>query len=57
MLLVLDHQHGRRNVTCKRAIDCLASYDRLEYHCERFEPRSHFKSRLSLIVRVNVAPE
>ena len=22
---------------------------------ERFEPRSHFKSRLSLIVRVNVA--
>ena len=26
-----------------------------QYHyCERFEPRSHFKSRLSLIVRVNV---
>ena len=24
------------------------------YHCERFEPRSHLKSRLSLIVRVNV---
>ena len=24
------------------------------YFCERFEPRSHFKSRLSLIVRVNV---
>ena len=24
------------------------------YCCERFEPRSHFKSRLSLIVRVNV---
>ena len=23
-------------------------------NCERFEPRSHFKSRLSLIVRVNV---
>ena len=22
--------------------------------CERFEPRSHFKSRLSMIVRVNV---
>ena len=22
--------------------------------CERFEPRSHFKSRLSLIVRVKV---
>ena len=22
--------------------------------CERFEPRSHFKSRLSLIVQVNV---
>ena len=24
------------------------------YNCERFEPRSHFTSRLSLIVRVNV---
>ena len=24
------------------------------YNCERFEPRSHFKSRLSLIVHVNV---
>ena len=24
------------------------------YLSERFEPRSHFKSRLSLIVRVNV---
>ena len=24
------------------------------FFCERFEPRSHFKSRLSLIVRVNV---
>ena len=24
------------------------------HFCERFEPRSHFKSRLSLIVRVNV---
>ena len=23
-------------------------------NCERFEPRSHFKSRLSLIVGVNV---
>ena len=23
-------------------------------YCERFEPRSHFKSRLSLIVWVNV---
>ena len=23
-------------------------------NCERFEPRSHFKSRLSLIVRVNI---
>ena len=26
----------------------------ITYCCERFEPRSHFKSRLSLIVRVNV---
>ena len=25
------------------------------FFCERLEPRSHFKSRLSLIVRVNVA--
>ena len=24
------------------------------YYCERFEPWSYFKSRLSLIVRVNV---
>ena len=24
------------------------------YNCERFEPRSHFKSRLSLIVRMKV---
>ena len=23
-------------------------------YCERFEPRTHFKSRLSLIVRVNI---
>ena len=23
-------------------------------YCERFEPKSHFKSRLSLIVQVNV---
>ena len=23
-------------------------------YCERFEPRSHFMSRLSMIVRVNV---
>ena len=26
----------------------------LSVSCERFEPKSHFKSRLSLIVRVNV---
>ena len=24
------------------------------FYCERFEPRSHFKSRLSLIIRVNI---
>ena len=29
-------------------------YNKNSYNCERFEPRSHFKSRLSLIVRVNV---
>ena len=28
----------------------------VQSYCERFEPRSHFKSRLSLIVRVNVVP-
>ena len=27
---------------------------RYMYNCERFEPRSHFISRLSMIVRVNV---
>ena len=27
---------------------------KLSKQCERFEPRSHFKSRLSLIARVNV---
>ena len=26
------------------------------YYCDRFEPKSHFKSRLSLIVRLNVVP-
>ena len=24
------------------------------YNCERFEPRRHFRSRLSLIVQVNI---
>ena len=24
------------------------------YNCERFEPRSHFKCRLSLLVQVNI---
>jgi len=28
--------------------------EQVQKYCERFEPRSHFKSRLSLIVRVNV---
>ena len=28
-------------------------FDYLDYVYERFEPRNHFKSRLSLIVRVN----
>ena len=26
----------------------------IKFPCEKFEPKSHFKSRLSLIVRVNV---
>ena len=29
-------------------------HESILYDCERFEPRSHFKSRLSLIVQVNV---
>ena len=29
-------------------------YNNYKFDCERFEPRSHFKSRLSLIVLVNV---
>ena len=29
------------------------AYDKV-FDCERFEPRSHFKSRLSLILRVNI---
>ena len=47
---IYDNQKG-----IKAANDhCLYQevYNRRE--CERFEPRSHFKSRLSLIVRVNV---
>ena len=28
--------------------------DKEYLYCERFEPRSHFKSRMSLIVQVNV---
>ena len=35
----------------------VSSYGKFTQHlesCERFEPRSHFKSRLSLIVRMNV---
>ena len=30
------------------------TYLSLILYCEKFKPRSHFKSRLSLIVRVNV---
>ena len=33
---------------------CSCSFLESGNYCERFEPRSHFKSRLSLIVRVNV---
>ena len=36
--------------SCTRYILCYY----IHRQCERFEPRSHFKSRLSLIVRVNV---
>ena len=36
---------------CSMAFSCKRY---LKQDCERFEPRNHFKSRLSLIVRVNV---
>ena len=39
------------------SISCLYSAGNcrlVTVHCERFEPRSHFKSRLSLIIWVNV---
>ena len=31
-----------------------SSTPKISWNCQRFEPRSHFKSRLNLIVRVNV---
>ena len=37
--------------SCKRPALVTTSFS----YCERFEPRSHFKSRLSLIVRVLVS--
>ena len=42
---------------CHGKLGSLSKYYLLfyyHYYCERFEPRSHFKRRLSLIVRVNV---
>ena len=33
---------------------CFCSFLESSNYCERFEPRSHFKSRLSLIVWVKV---
>ena len=43
------------NYCAAKLIDNIIITQTLEHsNCERFEPRSHFKSRLSLIVRVNV---
>ena len=53
----IQKQHGWTNVK-KIQTDCNCGFWKLVsltvHFCERFEPRSHFKSRLSLIVRVNV---
>ena len=53
----IQKQHGWTNVK-KIQTDCNYGFWKLVsltvHFCERFEPRSHFKSRLSLIVRVNV---
>ena len=38
----------------KYTIEKYSSTPKISWNCERFEPRSHFKSRLNLIVRVNV---
>ena len=35
-------------------METYAACDKEYLNCERFEPSSHFKSSLSLIVRVNV---
>ena len=42
-----------RSVLFEHKKDTLSLLKLIDY-CQRFEPRSHFKSRLSLIVRVNV---
>ena len=44
--VVINAETGSGKTLCKYVYECM--------NCERFEPRSHFKSRLSLIVRVNV---
>ena len=41
------------DVACDRVLGRL-KLKNLNENCQRFEPRSHFKSRLSLIVLVNV---
>ena len=41
-------------ITIKHDTGCFAISKQHFIFCERFQPRSHFKSRLSLIVRVNV---
>ena len=50
LYLISDSVHVLLCVTFLKSICIFHTY----IDCERFEPRSHFKSRLSLIVRVNV---
>ena len=57
-ILLLENR-SKNNIFRNKIINL--SFNGLEYntrehfaHCERIESRSHFKSRLSLIVRVNV---
>ena len=54
-VLVLNFHFMRRRIEYSREYSLTVLYRLVCKESERFEPRSHFKSRLSLIVRVNVA--
>ena len=53
MLLQIITNYEKVLTNCDR-YSCITLDDNIITNCERVEPRSHFKSRLSLIVRVNV---